>query len=109
MDSCRYVHWVLEDPGKLSSEEQERRKTEATAREKKREGTEKVSSRKDLDHSTRATKLICVRLQALPPQWVNADLRQLDVSVLGKYDVVVADPPWAIHQEVNPYSLAPSS
>ncbi|GAA5868994.1 hypothetical protein JCM16303_000330 [Sporobolomyces ruberrimus] len=80
MDSCRYVHWVLEDPGKLSSEEQERRKTEATAREKKREGIEK----------------------ALPPQWVNADLRQLDVSVLGKYDVVVADPPWAIHQEL-PY------
>lgn len=39
--------------------------------------------------------------QVLPPQWINTDLRELDVSVLGKYDVVVADPPWAIHQEVR--------
>ena len=50
-------------------------------------------------------------MQALPPQWVNADLRELDVSVLGKYDVVVADPPWAIHQEVRfpRSSLSPES
>jgi len=30
------------------------------------------------------------------------DLRTLDMSVLGKFVVVVADPPWAIHQEL-PY------
>lgn len=39
--------------------------------------------------------------KTLPPQWINGDLRNLDVSVLGKFDVVVADPPWAIHQEVR--------
>lgn len=39
--------------------------------------------------------------EPLPPQWINADLRALDISVLGKFDVVVADPPWAIHQEVR--------
>lgn len=38
--------------------------------------------------------------QPLPPQWINADLRSLDVTALGKFHVVVADPPWAIHQEV---------
>ncbi|GAA5946308.1 hypothetical protein JCM3765_000192 [Sporobolomyces pararoseus] len=80
METCRYVHWVLEDPGKLSEEEQTRRKAEEAEKAKRREASEK----------------------ALPPQWVNADLRELDVSVLGKYDVVVADPPWAIHQEL-PY------
>ncbi|GAA5840723.1 hypothetical protein JCM3766R1_000523 [Sporobolomyces carnicolor] len=80
MDSCRYVHWVLEDPGPLSTEERERRKAREVERSNENERHER----------------------ALPPQWVNADLRQLDVSVLGKYDVVVADPPWAIHQEL-PY------
>ncbi|KAL8278899.1 hypothetical protein RQP46_008770 [Phenoliferia psychrophenolica] len=40
--------------------------------------------------------------EPLPPQWINADLRVLDVSTLGKFHVVVADPPWAIHQEL-PY------
>lgn len=57
-----------------------------------------------------APRLIPVRsLQTLPPQWVNADLRALDVSVLGKFEVVVADPPWAIHQEVSSLrSLSPS-
>ena len=43
-------------------------------------------------------------LQALPPQWVNADLRDFDVTTLGKFDVLVADPPWAIHQEVRALS-----
>lgn len=30
----------------------------------------------------------------LPPQWIDCDLRKLDVSVLGKFDVIMADPPW---------------
>ncbi|CEQ42360.1 SPOSA6832_04157, partial [Sporobolomyces salmonicolor] len=80
MDSCRYVHWVLEDPGSISEGEAKRRKEEETVKGKKRAEAN----------------------EALPPQWINADLRNLDVSVLGKYDVVVADPPWAIHQEL-PY------
>ncbi|GAA5933863.1 mRNA (N6-adenosine)-methyltransferase [Sporobolomyces koalae] len=75
MDSCRYVHWIIEDPGKTTRVE---RPLEVSA-----------ASSQDSE-------------KPLPPQWVNADLRQLDVSVLGKFDVVVADPPWAIHQEL-PY------
>lgn len=43
---------------------------------------------------------------SLPPQWINADLRSLDVTALGKFEVVVADPPWAIHQEVSDSSLS---
>lgn len=49
-------------------------------------------------------RLIPRTLQALPPQWVNADLRDFDVTTLGKFDVLVADPPWAIHQEVRALS-----
>ncbi|BGP42735.1 methyltransferase [Rhodotorula kratochvilovae] len=72
---CRYVHWVLEDPLDAPPLKEPLRVEEGA----KAQGEE-----------------------PLPPQWINADLRELDISVLGKYDVVVADPPWAIHQEL-PY------
>lgn len=38
------------------------------------------------------------------PQWVNADARTFDFSVLGKFDVIMADPPWDINQGL-PYGL----
>ncbi|CAH1990985.1 unnamed protein product [Acanthoscelides obtectus] len=37
-----------------------------------------------------------------PPQWVQCDLRYLDMTVLGKFAVIMADPPWDIHMEL-PY------
>ncbi|CAG9813120.1 unnamed protein product [Phaedon cochleariae] len=37
-----------------------------------------------------------------PPQWVQCDLRFLDMTVLGKFAVIMADPPWDIHMEL-PY------
>lgn len=41
--------------------------------------------------------------QALPePQFINCDIRKFDMSVLGKFGVIMADPPWEIHQDL-PY------
>ncbi|GAA5985057.1 hypothetical protein JCM10908_002504 [Rhodotorula pacifica] len=77
MSTCRYVHWILEDPAACTA------------------------PLPAVDSSATAV-LSDTSAQALPPQWVNADLRDFDVTVLGKYDVLVADPPWAIHQEL-PY------
>jgi len=37
-----------------------------------------------------------------PPQWIQCDLRYFDMSLLGKFSVVMADPPWDIHMEL-PY------
>ncbi len=37
-----------------------------------------------------------------PQQWVQCDLRTFDMSVLGKFAVIMADPPWDIHMEL-PY------
>lgn len=37
-----------------------------------------------------------------PPQWIQCDLRYLDMSILGKFAVIMADPPWDIHMEL-PY------
>ena len=42
-------------------------------------------------------------LQALAePQWINGDVRNFDMDVLGKFGVIMADPPWEIHQDL-PY------
>ena len=42
------------------------------------------------------------RTKLTPAQWVNCDMRYFDMSVLGKFSVVMADPPWDIHMEL-PY------
>lgn len=39
-----------------------------------------------------------------PPQWIQCDLRFLDMTVLGKFAVIMADPPWDIHMEL-PYGM----
>eukprot|EP00775_Hariotina_reticulata_P011796 gene11796-11941_t len=42
-------------------------------------------------------------LQALrEPQWVRCDVRSFDFSILGKFGVIMTDPPWEIHQDL-PY------
>ena len=42
-------------------------------------------------------------LQALgQPQWITCDIRTFDMNVLGKFGVIMADPPWEIHQDL-PY------
>ncbi|KAK9834276.1 hypothetical protein WJX81_002740 [Elliptochloris bilobata] len=42
-------------------------------------------------------------LAALPePQWIKCDIRTFDWQVLGKFGVIMADPPWEIHQDL-PY------
>lgn len=35
-------------------------------------------------------------------QWVQCDVRTFDLSLLGKFGVIMADPPWDIHMQL-PY------
>ena len=40
-------------------------------------------------------------------QWINCDLQNFDLSILGSdYDVLVVDPPWDIHMNL-PYEKIP--
>ncbi|KAL2649644.1 hypothetical protein R1flu_017772 [Riccia fluitans] len=36
------------------------------------------------------------------PQWINCDIRNFRMDVLGQFGVIMADPPWDIHMEL-PY------
>ncbi|KAG0146145.1 hypothetical protein CROQUDRAFT_657778 [Cronartium quercuum f. sp. fusiforme G11] len=74
METCRYLHWMLEDPVSID-------KTSSPPPPPPRPKTE---------------------TDLLPAQWVNCDLRALDVGILGQFDVVMMDPPWDIHMSL-PY------
>ena len=39
---------------------------------------------------------------SLDSQWINCDIRKFDSTILGKFDVIMADPPWDIHMDL-PY------
>ncbi|KAK2704459.1 hypothetical protein QYM36_016757, partial [Artemia franciscana] len=77
MDTCKYVHYEV-DKSTLPKIDGSIMRTEVFKSDDKE-----------------ATTLF-------PPQWVQCDLRYLDMAVLGKFAVVMADPPWDIHMEL-PY------
>ncbi|CAK1543451.1 unnamed protein product [Leptosia nina] len=84
MDTCKYVHYEVDnaDPNLTAS------KTETPAKPGQN-GTNTVSKPDGV-------------LTLTPPQWIQCDLRYLDMTFLGKFAVIMADPPWDIHMEL-PY------
>ena len=72
MDICKFIHYQIEDSDLIPS------------------------NRKELILSGDAGNKI------LPSQWINCDIRNFDCSILGKFDVIMADPPWDIHMDL-PY------
>lgn len=80
MDTCKYVHYEIDYPEKEN-------KVALLKKEAQ------LSSIKTADGET---------VNMFPPQWIQCDLRYLDMAVLGKCAVIMADPPWDIHMEL-PY------
>lgn len=88
MDTCKFVHYEIEHSALVPPPES-------------RHGSKpSFSSSTKPATSWAATGIKSTRLN--PAQWINCDLRQFDMSVLGNYAVVMADPPWDIHMEL-PY------
>ncbi|XP_068625353.1 N6-adenosine-methyltransferase MT-A70-like protein [Battus philenor] len=85
MDSCKYVHYEVDnaDPNVTS-------KT-----------TLEPAAKTSHNGATLVPKPDGV-LTLTPPQWIQCDLRYLDMTFLGKFAVIMADPPWDIHMEL-PY------
>jgi mRNA (2'-O-methyladenosine-N6-)-methyltransferase len=77
MDTCKYVHYEID-----YSQDHSKVKLD-------------TSSITKLNVTESSTTLF-------PAQWVQCDLRNFNMSVLGKFAVVMADPPWDIHMEL-PY------
>ena len=92
MDTCKYVHYEIDYRG-----------TDLDPRKSKRGGRKRDSG---AEEKGLLPKFACdedyINRKMLPPQWVNCDIRYIDFSVLGKFSVIMADPPWDIHMEL-PY------
>lgn len=84
MDTCKYVHYEVD---KVFAGE-----TKNNSRSQCLDFTYSVKKRLPNQETTILH----------PPQWVQCDLRFFDTSILGKFAVVMADPPWDIHMEL-PY------
>ncbi|XP_041095448.1 N6-adenosine-methyltransferase subunit METTL3 [Polyodon spathula] len=84
MDTCKYVHYEIDCP--------------PDAEEGELEGAQ--SSGAQLGLAAGVTDPNVGKL--FPSQWICCDIRYLDASILGKFAVVMADPPWDIHMEL-PY------
>ena len=78
MESCKFVHYEIDT-------------------------TQETEPRQRLGRSQLTTLASDYKL--VPPQWINCDLRSFDMSILGKFSVVMADPPWDIHMEL-PYGMS---
>lgn len=78
MDTCKYVHYEVDRSSSSSGS-----------------GQSDLHKPSVIASSEGTTTLF-------PPQWVQCDLRYLDMTALGKFAVIMADPPWDIHMEL-PY------
>lgn len=76
-DSCKYVHYEIEKDSK-----------------------EEPSSVDDPESGSPVKPKVTSGMNE--PQWINCDIRHMDLTTLGKYSVIMADPPWDIHMEL-PY------
>ncbi|XP_072271283.1 N(6)-adenosine-methyltransferase catalytic subunit METTL3 [Pyxicephalus adspersus] len=84
MDTCKYVHYEIDawvEPGGTTA------------------GIESTPSQ-EMPLVKSVSDASVGRL--FPAQWIRCDIRYLDMSILGKFSVVMADPPWDIHMEL-PY------
>lgn len=81
MDTCRYVHYEVDYTGVSEQHQHDQPPSIIMPRERPRQEERTI---------------------LFPPQWIQCDLRFLDMSILGKFAVIMADPPWDIHMEL-PY------
>lgn len=86
MDTCKYVHYEVD--------------AQTTS------GNSNLKLDNDKSNRTIAAlpklKVVDPSTALHPAQWIQCDLRFLDMTVLGKFAVIMADPPWDIHMEL-PY------
>ena len=76
MDTCKYIHYEVDKSD--------------------------IESKVKVSSSYRASIQMLESTKLVPPQWIQCDLRNFKFDVLGKFSVLMADPPWDIHMEL-PY------
>ncbi|XP_004309585.1 PREDICTED: N6-adenosine-methyltransferase MT-A70-like isoform X2 [Fragaria vesca subsp. vesca] len=77
MKTCKYVHYELDS-------------------------TPDVSNMMAPPRPLKQRAEYCSEVELGQPQWINCDIRNFRMDILGQFGVIMADPPWDIHMEL-PY------
>eukprot|EP00667_Euglena_gracilis_P003706 EG_transcript_3718 len=109
LNICKFVHYQLLPSRTLIKALRDRGDAPGDARDGADAGAAKGLPtshwQNDYRHPDGRIKPLPVGMRIKPwlqAQWIQCDIRNLDLSVLGKFDVIMADPPWDIHMEL-PY------
>lgn len=92
MHCCRYVHYLQFTPQILETKYNSWLADENIAR----------SKNSWISLYTRGECCSNLSRNVAPPQWIQCDVRKFDLSLLGKFSAVIADPAWNIHMHL-PY------
>lgn len=97
MRTCKYIHYEIEEENGHGNGCDRHGSAAAAA------ATQKRARSPALPHTgsegTPGTSMVSTALPATPrapAQWVNVDVRNFDLSVLGQFPVIMADPPWEV-------------
>ena len=91
--TCKYIHYAIEEESEASTDA-----TEAT----EGLGASAAIAAVPMTATTAASQLLHPApaqgppVPKIPAQWVNTDVRDFDLSVLGQFAVIMADPPWEV-------------
>ncbi|XP_043801320.1 N6-adenosine-methyltransferase subunit METTL3 [Apis laboriosa] len=99
MDTCKYVHYEVDGP---TTQPKESNETDNANNSTVNKGLTIDSKNGNNTSCPASSGSLGSELTLYPPQWIQCDLRYLDMTVLGKFAVIMADPPWDIHMEL-PY------
>lgn len=108
MDTCKYVHYEIDSPPEAESSLLGPQSGSTELGLRAGDGDSNVgklfpSQVGEKQGRTRAEREVVGEVDGcFSLQWICCDIRYLDVSILGKFAVVMADPPWDIHMEL-PY------
>lgn len=108
MDTCKYVHYEIDSPPEAESSLLGPQSGSTELGLRAGDGDSNVgklfpSQVRGKRSRTRAqSEGMEMLTEVFSLQWICCDIRYLDVSILGKFAVVMADPPWDIHMEL-PY------
>ncbi|KAK1136172.1 N6-adenosine-methyltransferase 70 kDa subunit [Melipona quadrifasciata] len=99
MDTCKYVHYEVDGP---TTQPKESNETDNANNSTVNKSLTIDSKNGSSTACPTPSASLGSELTLYPPQWIQCDLRYLDMTVLGKFAVIMADPPWDIHMEL-PY------
>lgn len=114
MDTCKYIHYQVDQDDARKAERRKRSGDNLDNLLATINGQQKIGLNSSISSNNSISSLtknndgavqgasLSSGIKLVPPQWVQCDLRNLDLPVLGKFSVVMADPPWDIHMEL-PY------